>query len=171
YGYDSAADDLSFEDLQSAAVEQSSQGCGVVRRDRSSCAVLATGKEAKRQRSPNAAEPVYGHRTDGVINAEPFQEIDAHDDQNSGDPAEQDRTCRTYPIAGASNSNQPSQKSVRGVAGVPFLKFQVPIEDRGKASRAGSQGCICGHATDAYKVHRRERAAGVEPIPAEPENK
>ena len=117
----SAADDLGLEHLQSAAVEQPVSGRGIVRRDRSGRAVLAAGKQAERQRSPDAAKAVNWHRADGIVNAQPFQEVDAQDDENSSDAAEQDRTRRTDPVAGASNRDQPSQKSVRRVARVPFL--------------------------------------------------
>ncbi len=40
----SAADELSFEHLQSAAVEQPCQRSGVVRRDRTGCSILSAGE-------------------------------------------------------------------------------------------------------------------------------
>ena len=39
-----------------------------------------------------------------------------------------------------------------------------------KTRRAGGQGGVCGNAADADEVHGRKRAAGIEPVPAEPED-
>ena len=36
--------------------------------------------------------------------------------------------------------------------------------------RAGRQRGVGGNAADADEVHRRERAAGIESVPAEPQN-
>ena len=90
--------------------------------------------------------------------------------RHAGDSAERNRTRRADPVAGASDRHQSSQKSVGGVTGVPLLQFHVAVEDGSETGRAGSQGGVCGDAADADEVHRRKCAAGIEPVPAEPQN-
>src|SRR5207244_7162900 len=55
----------------------------------SSSSILATGKEAKRKRSPDAAEAMHRHCSYGIVNSQPFQEFDAQDDEHTGEASQQ----------------------------------------------------------------------------------
>src|SRR5579863_8092719 len=66
---DSVPNDLRFEKGPSAAVEQARERSRVVRRDRTSGAILAASKQAERPGSPDTAEAVYRNRADGIIDA------------------------------------------------------------------------------------------------------
>src|SRR5690348_8514977 len=113
---------------------------------------------------------MYRYCAYGIINSQPFKGVDADDDQHPSDSAQKDCASGTDPVARASNRNQPSQKSVGGVTGIPRFHFEVAIQYRGETSGACGEGCVCGNSTDADEIHRRERAAGIEAIPAKPQN-
>ncbi len=74
------------------------------------------------------------------------------------------------PVAGAGDGDESGEESVRRVTGVPLLGHEVAVKDGGKARRAGGEGGVGGDAADADEVHGRECAAGIEAVPAEPED-
>src|ERR1700730_15473281 len=113
---------------------------------------------------------VYRNRAEGIINSHPFQQFNSQDDQYSRDASKQHCAGRTDPVAGAGNCNQPGQKTVCGKAGIPLLGHQVAVDDRSETGSASSESCIGGDSADAYKIHGRERAPGIEPVPAKPKN-
>src|SRR6185437_1774346 len=113
---------------------------------------------------------MYRDRTDGIVNSQPFQQVDSQDDEDSRDSAKKDRSRRADPIARASDRNESCQKPVSSKACVPLLGHKVTVNNGGQSRRACREGCICGHASDASEVHRGKGATGIETIPAEPEN-
>ena len=113
---------------------------------------------------------MHGDSADGIINAQPLQKLDSEDDQHARDPAEEDRTRRADPVAWARDGDESGEEAVDGEAHVPLLALDVGVGHRGQARRARGERRVGGDATDALEVHRRERAAGIEAVPAEPED-
>ena len=81
---------LGRQHLRAAAVEQSLQRSGVVGSNWPGRAVLAAGKQAERQRAPDAADAVDRNRADRIVDAQLFEQFNAEDDDHAGDAAEQD---------------------------------------------------------------------------------
>ena len=87
-----------------------------------------------------------------------------------GDEADEERAGRTDPVARARDRHQAGQEAVRGQAEVPLADARVGVEERRQAGRARGQRGVERHAADALRVERRQRAAGIEAVPAEPQN-
>src|SRR5205807_2247337 len=90
---------------------------------------------------------------------------------HSSDSAQEDGSGRTDPVAGAGDGNQAGQEAVDREAHVPLLAHHVSGEHGGQTSSARRKRCIRGDSADALEVHRGKGAAGVEAVPAEPEEK
>ena len=72
--------------------------------------------------------PCTGHRADRIIDAQPFQNSTADDDDHAGDGAEQDRARRADPIAGASDRHQAGEKTVDREAHIPRFRLWISVE-------------------------------------------
>ena len=109
-----------FSSVRAAAVEEALER-------RASCpaaigaggAVTAAGEQAQRERAPDAADAVDGDRADGIVDAEVFQQIDAVDDDDAGNAAEDNRAGRADPVAGAGDGDQAGEEAVDGEAARP----------------------------------------------------
>ena len=88
---------------------------------------------------------------------------------HAGDAAEQDGAGRAHPVTRTGDRHQAGQEAVDGEADVPFLVHAVGRGHRRQTGRAGRQRRIRGDAADAFEIHRGERAARVESVPAEPQ--
>ena len=133
-------------------------------------AELAGGEQAQRPGSPDSAEAVHGNRADGIVNAEVLEKFDAVDYDDAGDGAEQNRAGGADPVAGAGDGDQSGQEAVDGETHVPLLTHEVGHEHGGETGGAGGQRGVGGDAPDAFKVHGGKGGAGVESVPAEPQN-
>ena len=99
-----------------------------------------------------------------------FQDVHRHDDDHAGDASEHDRAGRRHPVAGAGDRHEPGEEAVHREAHVPGLRLRKGVEHRGEPGGAGRERRVGGDAADALEVHRRQRAARVEPVPAEPQD-
>ena len=116
-----APDGLCRQQRGAAAVEQSLQCNRIIGAGRAGSAELAGRKQTQRERSPDSADAVNRNRADRVVNAQPFQQVDAEDDDNSGDAAEQHRARGRDPVARAGDGHQSREEAVGGVTRVPLL--------------------------------------------------
>ena len=165
-----AADSLSNQYLCTAAVEQASQRSRVIGSDGTSRSISSAGKQAQRERSPDAADAVNRNRADRIVNAQLFQQVDAEHDDHASDDAEKNRARRANPVAWAGDGDQSSQEAVRREASVPLLARHVREKHRSQAGCAGRESGVGGDSPDTLEVHRGERAARVESIPAKPQD-
>ena len=133
-------------------------------------AVLAGGEQADGPRAPDAAHAVDGDGADRVVDAEVLDEVDAEHDEHAGDGADDHRAGRVDPVARRGDGDEAAEEAVDRDADVPLLEPWVDVEHRGQPAGRGGQGGVGGHPADAVGVERRQRAAGVEPVPAEPQD-
>src|ERR1700690_3609465 len=89
-GYRCAADKLSSQHLRAAAVEQALEWSGIVGGNGSSGTILTGGEQAERQSPPNSAETVDRNSADGIVDSEVFEQLNAENDEDAGNSAEQD---------------------------------------------------------------------------------
>ena len=66
--------------------------------------------------------------------------------------------------------DEAAEEAVDGHADVPLLRAGVDEEHRDQAAGAGRQRGVGGDPADALEVHGRQRRAGVEAVPAEPQD-
>src|SRR6185437_4176750 len=124
-----AANNLSQQEFEAATIKEPGERRTVIWRDWTGSSVLSAGEEAKRQRSPDSAHTMHGYRSNRIVDAEPFKQVDSEDDENAGDPAEDHRSRRAHPIARASDRNETGQKAVRSESGVPLFVHDIAIDD------------------------------------------
>ena len=121
-GYDDrAANELSLQQGDSAAVKHPCQRCEIIRTGRSRSAVLAAGEEAEGKRSPDAAQAVHRNRANWIVDAQLLKSFNAQAYQNPGNAAEDDCARETHPVAGTGNGHQSRKESVDRETDVPFL--------------------------------------------------
>src|SRR5258708_18662741 len=111
-----------------------------------------------------------GYSANRVVNTQVFQQVQApHDDQTA---ANADEKCadRVYPVTRAGNRHQAAQETVNGQAQIPFPGADIGGEQRGQASGTGSQRRIKRDSANTLNIHRGECAAGVEAVPAKPQD-
>ena len=165
-----AADELGLQLVDAAAVEQAlhrgrrvdAVGCGDAERP--------GGEQAQTERAPDPGEAVDGHRPDRVVDPQVLQQVDAQWHHDSGHGADEDRAGGVDPVAGTGDRHQPPQQAVAGHAEVPLLGPGIDPEDGHHPAGAGGQRGVGGHPADALEVHGRQRGAGVEPVPPEPQD-
>src|SRR5436305_4955823 len=107
---------------------------------------------------------------DWVIPPPPFHEIDPEWHDDTGNKTDPQRSARGNPVAGARDGDQPAEESIDRHAEVPFAESRVDEADRREAGGAGSQRRVHRDPPDPAEVHGREGRAGVEPVPAEPQD-
>jgi hypothetical protein len=83
--YDRTSDKLRHQHLSSTAVEQSLQRYRVIGTGWTREAVLTAGKEPEGDRAPDTAHAVDGNRTDGIVDAQIFQQFNAEDNYRTSD--------------------------------------------------------------------------------------
>src|SRR6185437_3476898 len=127
-GNDGAADELGFEQRESTMIEKTCKRGGVIGGDWASGSVLAGGKKSERERAPNTAKAVDRNRTNGIVDAQPFEQFHTHHDHYSGNSSEKDSSGWTDPIARTSNGNQPGEEPVDSESDVPLLTKAVGIQ-------------------------------------------
>ena len=67
-------------------------------------------------------------------------------------------------------ATRPGQEAVDREAQIPLFRLRISVEHRRQPRGAGGQRGVGGNPPDSLKVHCRERAAGVEAVPAEPQD-
>ena len=102
--------------------------------------------------------------------AKVFDEVDAEDDDDAADEADDHRPERVDPVTRRGDGHEPAEEPVDRDAHVPFLGSRVDPGHRGQTSGSRGECGVGGHSADARGVDRRQRAAGVEPVPAEPQD-
>ena len=139
--------------------------------DRTRSAVLAAGKQAERERSPDAADAVHRDRADRIVNAQPFQQFNAQNHDHSGDSSEQDCAGRADPVAGAGDGDESGEEAIGGEAGVPFLaRLCRPIDMAVRPAAQAARVVLAATRPMPSKSMRGKRAAGIESVPAEPQD-
>src|SRR5207247_8233375 len=93
-----AADRLSLQHRESAAIEKSGQRRRVVGASGASQAILTRSKKAERQRSPDATEAVNRNRADRIVNTKPFQHLGTQDNKHPRASAKKACAGRTNPL-------------------------------------------------------------------------
>ena len=106
----------------------------------------------------------------GIIDAQPLQQLHSEHHNHAGDASEENRAGRGDPVTGTSDGDQSGQESVGGKPGIPFLARHVSPEHGRQSCRASGQGGVGSNPADALKVHCRKSAAGVEAVPAKPQD-
>ena len=112
---------------------------------------------------------MHGDGADGIVDSQPLQQFHAEDNDDASNAPEQDRASRADPVAGTGDGDQPCEEAVDGEADIPLLAHEVGGEHGGETCGACSQRGVGRDATDADEVHGGERRAGIESIPAKPE--
>ena len=92
---DRAAEGLSDQHLRAAAVEEALERRAVVRRKRPSGAELPGSEQPEGNSPPDSAEAVNRNCADRIIDSQIFEEVNAQDDQNTGDAAEENGARRS----------------------------------------------------------------------------
>ncbi len=167
-----ATNGLADELRRATAIEEAGDDGrrGVVRTRRAGSTELAASEQAEAERAPDAADAVHGHCAYRVVNTEPLHHVDAEDDDDAGDQADHDRAERRDPVTGARDGDETGEEAVHGDAAVPDLVARVHVSEGRETTRASGERGVRSDATATDVVHRRERAARVEPVPAEPED-
>ena len=94
---------------------------GMPRRAAAGGGVLAAGEQAQRKRAPDAAQTVHRPCADRIVDAQEFEQIDAQDHDDAGDRAQDARTGRADPVAGAGDGHQTGEEAVGDDAASHFL--------------------------------------------------
>src|ERR1700674_4868819 len=110
------------------------------------------------------------NRADRIVDPEPLEKLKAEHHKNARDAPQKNCAGWTDPIAGTSDGHKTRQEAVRRKAGVPFLAGHISPEHGGQSRRACSESCVGSDSANAFKIHRRERAARIETVPAEPQD-
>src|SRR5205814_9733408 len=106
---------------------------------------------------------MYGHGPNRIIDAQPFQQLRAENNQYSGNSTKGDGANRADPVARAGDGHQPGKESVNSKTHVPFFGSDEGVCQRRQTGGAGCEGRIGGNPTYAFEIHRGERAGGFEP--------
>ena len=170
-GDDGAADELRLQQREAAVIEEAGEWGGVIRTGWTGRS--DTWPQANRpsdKRSPDAADAVNRNRADGIVDAQPLEQLHAQADNDAGDAAKKDGARRADPVARAGNRDQSGEEPVDRKADIPFLAEEVGIDHCGEPGGASRQRRVGRDAADAGEIHRRERGAGVEAVPAEPQD-
>ena len=129
------------------------------------------GEEADAEGAEDAAAEVDGSRADRVVDMEFVKEQDREDDQHAGQGADNHRGLDRDVGAAAGDGDQPGEAAVDGHAEVGFA-HRNPGGDGGGEDGDNRRG-VGGHqdVEDVFRVLEAHRRAGVEPEPAQPEDK
>ena len=119
---------------------------------------------------PRSRHEVHGYRADRVVDAQVLERVGRPDDHEARDDADEERPGGAHPVTGAGDRHEAREESVGREAEIPFLHAGERVEERRQACRTRRHCRVEGHAADTLRVHRRQRAAGVEPVPAEPQD-
>src|SRR3954452_1994304 len=133
-------------------------------------AELTGGEQTDRPGAPDATAAVHGDGTDRIVDAEVLDEIDADDDDHTGDQPDDHRAGGVHPVARRGDPDQAAEEAVDRDADVPLLEARIDVRHRREAARRRRQRGVGGDPADAERVDRRQRAARVEAVPAEPQD-
>ena len=133
-------------------------------------AVLAGGEQADGPRAPDAAAAVDGDGADRVVDAEVLDQVDAEHDDDAGDDADDHRPGGVDPVARGGDRDEAAEEAVDRDADVPLLEAGIDAEHRRQPAGRRRERGVGGDPADAERVDGRQRAAGVEAVPAEPQD-
>ena len=114
--------------------------------------------------------PCTGTAPIGSSMREILEHVDGDHHDDARDRAQDDRARRRHPVAGAGDRDEAGEEAVHREADVPRLGFRIGEEHRGEAGGARGERRVGGDPPDAFEVHRGERAARIEAVPAEPQD-
>ena len=84
--------------------------------------------------------------------------------------ADADRSERRHPITRTGDRDETGEEAVHRQARIPLPKLRIGEEHDRQTAGTRRERRVGRDAADTAEVHRRQRAAGVEPVPTEPED-
>ena len=113
---------------------------------------------------------MHGDGADRVVDAQVLDEVDAEHDDDAADEPDDDRAEGVDPVTRTGDRHEPTEEAVDGDAHVPLLHPRIDEGHRRQTSGRGGERGVGRHTADARGVDGRQRAAGVEAVPAEPQD-
>mmetsp|Transcript_36817 Transcript_36817/g.80213 ORF Transcript_36817/g.80213 Transcript_36817/m.80213 type:complete len:521 (+) Transcript_36817:126-1688(+) len=134
--------------------------------------VLLAREQSDHDHTESAAEAVHGRGTQGVVNLKLQQHSAAQVEEDPGERADQQGSGGVNHGAAGGDAHKSRENTVARLGQVPSLGLaEVPHERRHTAGGSGDGGRhrSAGHGLD--RTVDGEHGAGVEPVPAEPQDK
>src|SRR5207302_6617121 len=97
--------------MESTSVEQTLERRRRVGPDTGRRAVLPRREQPETPRAPHPTESVDGPRTDRIVDPQILEQVDAEDDDHTGNRADTDRAERRHPVARTRNRDESREEA------------------------------------------------------------
>src|SRR5712692_6838392 len=132
--------------------------------------VLTGGEDADRQHAPDAAGAVHGDRTDGIVDASPFQEKDRRNHEEASHCPDDRRAYGAHKGTGRRNRHKTGKHTIAAHRRIGLETLQHEGHHGGHRPDTASQHGVHHDEADA-QLRPGKRRARVEAEPAEGKNK